>query len=525
MTNNNRFVKATLELINYCYAADISDLNKLNCKKRLSAYFFSSSWPSLSNEEHYDILTTYSTGLYDINHDPTSVIAAIHTYDNLSDIQTKQNIHRNLALKINRLEHQHKLHLLLALPEKCVDWLCDSLIITETEHSHYIGTRLCTLIHLFTTGVNIIYDCDFIRTFGEIVYRSQAIIHDLTIFKKIFSLLDRPESSKPTFVIPVLSSLHGSRASILGNVDLLNQVCKICGILLIKDCNLMPFITIDYIPFSPGRYYSNSSSKLLSMNYRQGSYSIADIHRRSSLVLKEKQVPRYFPFGSEDLNDCTLYKAHFESLKEALHIKSEKILLLHLRNRLYYGDENPRNCTTESIVPALKNLIDAGYHPLIFSQQEFITDEVLDLVCDYPSSGHKNKYNDSLVVRFANLFLGSPSGPMGFGYLYKYPTIAINYWPYLNWPIGSCIVLPKLYKRKDAINYLSLSDVESLITSNYIGMYDIPPDLEIVDNDQEDISCAVELYLGKGNGVSFRALGLKGEHCMPIKFIDKYSLA
>jgi putative glycosyltransferase (TIGR04372 family) len=374
-----------------------------------------------------------------------------------------------------------------------------------------------------STPGQIVYDNDFFRTFGHNAYQPFFISLDQTLHATSISGI----SASIFYIKPHSDSVASAFYWLSGNFALVESAMRLLGHNYIDPESDNILLGLDSYPKDPyvAHTYANlgiysgfgmaySYAKLIK---HTGSYSVNDGHSTAQAFIAASSVS----MGDSYWTDF----AEFQSIiSDLTRCTNPRVVLVHSRNSLFYGDENLRNSDLENYGPALRFLKGQGFTPLLFSAQIHIPNEINNLLIHYPSSGYKNKRNDYLICRFANLFLGNPSGPMYLGDIYQYRSIGIDWWPYGIWPSSKTIVVPRPIRDCRSGHFVSINDF-SRIVPDQADRLNPPPYFQVLKASKEDILEACISHFDSSLLVDLESTTECASGMIPQTIAERYNFA
>lgn len=367
----------------------------------------------------------------------------------------------------------------------------------------------------------VFYDNNFFRTFGHNAYQPFFIWLDTQLSCYIFEKELLPEIH---YIKPKENSFADIYFSYSGNMYLLEST--------INHLNQKLDAITDYGSISilltyPRDPYTSHTYETL------GLYTRANMARVYSLLVHHVSVI-HAKIASRNLgqltknnhNMCTEEYSEFLQLLKAFSKKPiSKVALIHVRNALFYGDENLRNSDLLNYAPALKYLGANGYSCVLFAEQKEIGERVSELIINYPILGFKNKRNDYLLCRYAKLLLGTPSGPMFIGDVYSYPSIGIDWWPYDIWPSRSTIVCPRPVRDRSSNSFVSIDEFQEGAENGEYNLLSPPSgQFEVLKSSEQDILEACKSLLEGTAVTDMSKLTKNGSGLVPDYVIKRYNL-
>lgn len=399
------------------------------------------------------------------------------------------------------------------IPGRIYKWIfaiCEFSLNEKYRYSLRINSKQGTF---GDDSTSILYDNDFFRTFGHNAYQPLFIDLDNKLYNYLFNI---SETLTIHYIKPAVGSIADIHNAYSGNSELIKYTIQYLGHELYELKSAEDIYRVNAYPKDP---YSSHALQQFAC------FANSDYTTHYSRLYFYAQRLGFISSSRKQLSVFDEQEAEFKELLKSLSVKTGSVALIHVRNELFYGDENLRNSDLSNYYDGLKYLSSKGFSLILFSKQRYIPDNLVELVINYPETRLKSKRSDYLLCRFADLLLGTPSGPMCIGDVYGYQSIGVDWWPYAAWPSSKTIVCPKTVFDIRKNKYLSINQFETMANDRGFDLLSPPQEFFRVDkSSSEDIFDACRLFIEGGASIDIKKLSVTGSGQIPASVAYKYNL-
>lgn len=189
-------------------------------------------------------------------------------------------------------------------------------------------------------------------------------------------------------------------------------------------------------------------------------------------------------------------------LEEKGIVDTDKIVVIHCRESSFWTNlhnafMNSRNVKPTDYIPAIMYLINNDIYVIrlgdsgMSSFKNINHSSFIDLALDERAPS----YLDFYLLKRANFFIGSTSGPSAIANIFKTPCLLSNWFPlnvYIPNANNQCLIMPKMVESKDGLASLEDLMEDPLSSTEFLDKDKNGNILKLIDNSEEDILEAVK---------------------------------
>ena len=313
------------------------------------------------------------------------------------------------------------------------------------------------------TGINL-FNNDFTRAFGHCGFHKLLIDIDCQLHAK---------SHQKTNTISI-GTPHSPRRRLIANIPFLLGNTPTWNHLESEDKIISAYSSS--FPWFRSCYYSSFLSK-----YPQSQTSSTESPRRISLTWNMGSLSKRLPSSFFD-----------KTLNNTKHI------VIHFRDRQFYSESSTsssinRNSSPSNAEPILFQLLSQGYQITSFSRPSVFSKRLRNLLNYELGETEASRHLQYQLLRQTDFMICCASGPACAGTPIGIPMIAINWWPFLQYPFSPHdIVCPKHIYDQSNNRYISPKDyIKYYLDHSHCDPFEPLHGFQLVETSSEEIEEAV----------------------------------